>query len=146
MKSFEFGLKYGIIYPTLGIFEIACVGVYDSFEDWWLTVTPIKSSNMKNHLFQESWEHSLLWFFPFFSKTWKIVLFFKNRKIWTKRHFIMLICYFFILLPELKDQLMFCLLMSFRVLFQVLFIVSSVLRDPFYSTKPREGKAIRKTV
>lgn len=33
MKSFESSLKYGIIYPTLGIFEIACVGVYDIFED-----------------------------------------------------------------------------------------------------------------
>lgn len=146
MKSFESILKYGIIYPTSGIFEIACVGVYDSFEDWWLTVTPIKSSNMKNHLFQECWEHSLLWFCSFFSETWKIVLFFKNRKIWTKRHFVRLICYFSILLPDLKNQLMFCLLMSYKALFQVLFIVNSILHDPFHSTKPWEGKATRKSM
>lgn len=76
MKSFESSLKYRIIYPTAGIFEIAWVGVDDIFEDWWLTVTPIKSSNMKNHLYQECWEHSFFDFYSFIFETWKTVLFF----------------------------------------------------------------------
>lgn len=66
-----------------------------------------------------------------------------NKKI---LHYANLLFCIIILLPDLKNQLMFCLLMSYRVLFQVLFIVSSVLHDPFYSTKPQEGKAAKKSM
>lgn len=44
-----------------------------------------------------------------------------NKKI---LHYANLLFCIIILLPDLKNQLMFCLLMSYRVLFPVLFIVT----------------------